>query len=243
MKKNYCIIGATSGLGLAFVKQYIKKNLIYCIGQNFNKLDEFIRNKKLKKNYKKIKIDLKKINSFNVYKLIKKKLDVIILFAGMHKHNVLKFFDPKDLDNTLQVNLISPAKILAKLYSSGMINKNANIVILSSLQGSKLNVPGSLAYAVSKGGLNVLTKCLAREMASDGIKVNSVSPGMVKTPLMTNAHHLNKKDIELDKKKYLIGKDYLEINDVLNLIKYLISNKQKKITGQNIIMDSGFTLF
>ena len=243
MKKNFCIIGATSGLGLNFVKKNIKKNYIYCIGQNFNELDEFIKSRKLKKNYKKIKVNLNNKNSFNVYKLFKKKLDLIIHFAGIHKHNMIKFFDDKDLDQTLQVNLISPTKIICKLYANNKINNNANIIILSSIQGSKVNVPGSLAYSMSKAGLNAVIKCLAREMSSTGVKVNAISPAMIKTPLLSNAHHLSKKSINQDKKKYLIGNDYLKINEILNVIDFLISKKQTKITGQNIIVDSGYTLF
>ena len=97
---------------------------------------------------------------------------------------------------------------------------------------------------VSKSALTTLSKSLAAEMASEEILfVNTVSIGMIKTPLVERASHLSKEAIKKDKNKYLLGKDYLSIKNVLNVIDFLISNKQKNITGQNIIVDSGFTLF
>ena len=77
-------------------------------------------------------------------------------------------------------------------------------------------------------------------MASE--EINNTFYGMIKT-LVERASHLSKEAIKKDKNKYLLGKDYLSIKNVLNVIDFLISNKQKNITGQNIIIDSGFTLF
>lgn len=243
MKKNYLILGATSGLGLEFVKKAIKNNYIYCLGQNFNQLDKFVKKIKKEKNYKKLKIDLSKENSFNVFKKIKKNLDLIIVFSGRHNHNMIKYFDEKEFQEILNINLINPAKIVTKLFSRNLINQRANIIFISSLQGDKIFIPGSLSYCVSKSALTTLSKSLASEMASEEIKVNTVSPGMIKTPLVERASHLSKEAIKKDKNKYLLGKDYLSIKNVLNVIDFLISNKQKNITGQNIIVDSGFTLF
>ena len=70
-----------------------------------------------------------------------------------------------------------------------------------------------------------------KEMASDGLEGASEGVGL-------SVSGDNKKD----KNKYLLGKDYLSIKNVLNVIDFLISNRQKNITGQNIIVDSGFTL-
>jgi len=66
MKKTFCIFGATSGIGLDFVKKNIKKNKVYCIGQNFTELDKFVNKNNYKKNYIKIKTDLSKNNAFNI---------------------------------------------------------------------------------------------------------------------------------------------------------------------------------
>jgi NAD(P)-dependent dehydrogenase (short-subunit alcohol dehydrogenase family) len=243
MKKNYLILGATSGLGLEYVQKKIKKNYIYCIGQNFTELEKSIRKIKKQNSYKKIKVNLALSTAYNVYKQIKKKLDVVIIFSGRHKHNMIKYFDENEFQEILNINLINPAKIVTKLYSENKINKKANIIFISSLQGDKIFIPGSLSYCVSKAALTTLSKSLASEMANDQIKVNSISPGMIKTPLIDKASHLSKEAIKKDKKKYLLGKDYLSKESIIHVIDFLISNKQKNITGQNIIIDSGFSLF
>jgi enoyl-[acyl-carrier-protein] reductase (NADH) len=80
-------------------------------------------------------------------------------------------------------------------------------------------------------------------MSKDKIKVNIISPAMVKTPLIEKAVHLSSTFIENDKKKYILGKDYLSINTIIHTINFLTSKGQKNITGQNIVIDSGYMLY
>jgi NAD(P)-dependent dehydrogenase (short-subunit alcohol dehydrogenase family) len=243
MKKFFCVFGSTSGIGLEFVKKNIKRNNIYCIGQNFAELDKFVEKNKCKKNYIKIKTNLSKNNSFSIYKKIKNKLDLILISSGVHIRNNISHFEEKYYHNTLNVNLINPVKILAKLYSLDKINTKANIVFIGSINGTEVYVPGSLSYGMSKSALVAACKYFAAEMIRDKIKVNIISPGMVKTPLIKKNEHLSLKFIKNDKKKYILSKDYLSINSIINTINFLISNRQKNITGQNIVIDSGYTLY
>ena len=95
MKKFFCVFGSTSGIGLEFVKKNIKRNNIYCIGQNFAELDKFVEKNKFKKNYIKIKTNLSKNNSFSIYKKIKNKLDLILISSGVHIQNSISHFEEK----------------------------------------------------------------------------------------------------------------------------------------------------
>jgi NAD(P)-dependent dehydrogenase (short-subunit alcohol dehydrogenase family) len=242
MKNSFCIFGATSGIGLDFVKKNLKKNKIYCIGQNFTELEKFAIKNKCKKNFIKIKTDLRKISSFNIYKKIKNKLDFILIASGSHALNIVKYLDNNLYDDILNINLNNPVKIISKLYSLNKINKGANIIFIGSINGSKIHIPGSLAYGVSKSGLKSACKFFAVEMSNDDIKVNLISPGMVKTPLIKKATHLSSEGIKKDKKKYILGKDYLSTKVILKTINFLISKEQTNITGEEIIIDSGYTL-
>lgn len=243
MKKTFCIFGATSGIGLDFVKKNIKRNKVYCIGQNFTELDKFVNKNNYKKNYIKIKTDLSKNNAFNIYKKIKNNLDLILVSSGKHVNRMLVHFDNgKDYDEILNINLNNPFKIISKLYSLNKINDKANIIFIGSINGISKYLAGSAYYGISKSALTTACIYMAQEMARNQIKVNSISPAMVKTPLLDKASHLSSINIKNDKKRYLLSKDYLSTHEIINLIDYLISKKQKNITGQNFVIDSGYTI-
>ena len=242
MNKNYLILGATSGIGLDLTKKVIKKNFVYCLGRNFNDLNKYIRVNRIKKNYKNIKIDLNKKNASNVFKKINKKLDIIVVCSGLHRHSMIKFFDEKIFDELMNVNLINPVKIISKLYSSGKINKTCRIVMLSSIQALKSYITGSLGYAVAKSGILSAVKALAVEMANENIVVNAITPAIVNTPLINKAKHLSSEVLARDKKKYLLGKNFLTTKEIIDVINFLTLTKSLKITGESIGIDAGYLL-
>ena len=82
--------------------------------------------------------------------------------------------------------------------------------------------------------MNILTE--------KNISVNSIAPGMVDTKLVKNAKEISNKQLDIDKKKYLLGKKYLSINEVKSQILYLLSNSSKRITGHTLLIDAGFLL-
>ena len=97
------------------------------------------------------------------------------------------------------------------------------------------------AYSISKAGLKAMVETLACELGSKFIRVNSVAPGMVETPLNKK---LNDDDYftKIDKSKYLLGKRYAKTNEISDVINFLLSKNSSFITGQTIIVDGGFTL-
>ncbi|GJN05047.1 hypothetical protein PR202_ga22645 [Eleusine coracana subsp. coracana] len=111
----------------------------------------------------------------------------------------------------------------------------ASIVNVSSLAGF-VGVPGLAVYSVSKGALNQLTRSLAGEWAADGVRVNCVAPGGVKTDITKD-----KIDPELVKKERLrqpMGR-LGEPNEVASMVAYLCMPAASYITGQVICVDGG----
>ncbi len=239
--KNVLVTGATSGIGLNFIKKNLNKDYkFFLIGRNFVKLKKHIKNKKFKSKIKIINFDFrKKIKLFNFKKI--PKLDYIVLSAGILKYNLIKEFDEKIFDEVININLIQTSKLISYLVKKNKINNYASIVVISSISGYKMAFNFNYAYSISKAGLKAMVETLACELGNKSIRVNSIAPGMVETPLN---NRLNKDDYftKIDKSKYLLGKRFANVREISDVINFLLSNNSSFITGQTIIVDGGFTL-
>ena len=237
--KNILITGATSGIGLNFLKKNISKKLnFFLIGRNFSLINSLKNKHKNKINL--INFDfVNDLSKFNFYKI--PKLDYIILSAGIAQHNLVKEFDEKIFDEVIKVNLIQTAKFIALLVKKNKINKKVAIVILSSISGHKMAFNFHYAYSISKAGLIGMTKSLAYELSSKLIRVNALAPGMVDTPL-ANRITVDDYFTKIDKEKYCLGKRYAKPSEISDAISFLLFSKSSFITGQTIVIDGGFTL-
>ena len=99
---------------------------------------------------------------------------------------------------------------------------------------------GKSLYAMTKGALQAASKSLACELASKKIRVNSVSPGLIVTPINENLPHIadpqKRKKLE---ELHLLGLGNTE--DVANACVYLLSDASKWVTGINLFVDGGYT--
>lgn len=234
--KNLFVTGGTSGIGLECVKRFSPncERIVIC-GRDFNKLET------LGITYDEYQVDFKRkyINFDNISFL--PIFDTLLLAAGYVSSVPVKFHDSEGLTDQIHVNLVSQINILAELYKNKKITDGASVVLVGSLLGPSVGIPAAVGYAASKAGMVGAIKVLALEMAKRGIRVNVVSPGMVETPLTENLV-VSEKHISDDKKRYPLGKCYIKPFEVADTIEFLFSNKSSAITGQNIILDRGYTL-
>ena len=99
---------------------------------------------------------------------------------------------------------------------------------------------GNTMYGISKGGLNAFMKGLALEMASQGIRSNSVNPGFVATNILS-AGTISEADLEKNMKAYPLGR-FGAPEDIANAIIYLLSDASSWVTGHTLVVDGGVTL-
>jgi len=166
-------------------------------------------------------------------------LDGVVLSSGITKTLPFKFISINELDQVMQVNFSAPVLLLSKLLKSKKLNKGCSIVFISSIGGNFIGAKGNGMYSASKGAINAIQRVLTVELAPQKIRVNNVSPGMVRTEMWASSTTFTAEQIEEDAKKYPLG--YGEPSDVANGIVYLLSDASKWVTGISLILDGGFT--
>lgn len=139
----------------------------------------------------------------------------------------------KSWDETMQVNLRAPY-IFSEATKSKM-TAGGSIINISSIN-AELGFPGNPSYVASKHGLKGLTRSLAVDYASLGIRVNAVGPGYFKTD-MTVKSWSNRNELI---KNHTMLKRWGDPKDIRGAIVFLASDASSFITGQTIYVDGGW---
>jgi len=167
------------------------------------------------------------------------RLDVLVNAAGILKSGDITATTMALWDEAMNINLRSVFHLM-KLAVPYLEKSRGNIVNVSSVTGLRA-FPGVLAYCVSKAGVDQLTRCAALELASKGIRVNAVNPGVVVTELHRAggmADDAYAKFLEHSKSTHPLGR-VGEAAEVADLIYFLASSKAGWITGATVSIDGG----
>ena len=110
-------------------------------------------------------------------------LHVLVNAAGIQTYGTAENTTPAEWDSTMAVNLRSCYLTSHFMYPLLKAANGASVVHVSSVQGHN-NQNNVLAYATTKGAVHALTRAMAVDCAADAIRVNSISPGSIRTPLL-----------------------------------------------------------
>ena len=168
------------------------------------------------------------------------KLDGVVSNAGIFYSMMAKLSDKKDMEKIFEINTFSHINLLQQLMEQKKLNKGASIVITSSMSGVFCGAVGGSLYGATKSALAGYAKALAIELAPRGIRVNTVHPGMINTPLIHSVA-LSQDVLDEDKKNYPLGR-YGEPEEVAYSIVYLLSEATKWMTGTQLLIDGGFSV-
>ena len=167
-------------------------------------------------------------------------LDGAVLCAGNSVTLPLQFGTREKYDSMFEVNFFSPVELMRLMYKKKILNKGASVVLMASIGGTHSFMPGNGVYGASKAALNSVMKYAAREYAARKVRVNSVCPGMVDTPLIHRGV-ITDEQLAEDAKKYPLGR-YGRPEDIANGVIYLLSDASSWLTGHDLVIDGGFSI-
>ena len=167
-------------------------------------------------------------------------LDGAVLCAGNSMTLPLQFGTRDKFDDMFDINFFAPVELLRLLYKKKRLNKGASVVLIASIGGTHSFMPGNGIYGASKAALNSVMKYAAREFASRRIRVNSICPGMVDTPLIHRGT-ITEEQLAEDAKRYPLGR-YGKPSDIAHGAVYLLGDASSWLTGHDLVIDGGFSI-
>ena len=140
-------------------------------------------------------------------------------------------------EETLAIDLVAPFACI--LAARPLMGKGASIINITSIN-SVMGFPGNPGYVAAKAGLAGLTRALAVDLAADGIRVNAIAPGYVRTA-MTEAGHADPVRFEERRRQTVLGR-WGAPEDIVGAAIYLASRASAYVTGQELFVDGGWTV-
>ena len=247
-KKTIIVTGGFGVIGLALSKSLLEQGHKVIVvdtkiqkikNLKFNNINLFILKANLNKEN-----NIKKLISLCVKKF--KKIDAFVHCAyPKTKDWGVKFekLKQKSLNENLNNQLGSTIIICKNIINLFLKQNYGNLILLSSIMGLKnpkfetykgTNMTSPIEYSAIKSGIISITKYLAKYYSKKNFKINCISPGGIKD-------NFPKKFIK-NYKKQCNSKGLLDPKDVTNAIDFLLSKKSNFISGQNIVIDDGYTL-
>lgn len=240
--KRVLITGATSGIGLALCEFLLNHDcMVIAVGRDQTKIADL--QNRFTEQLKFVSLDL---NDFNSYTKIfdealgGAKLDGFVHCAGIEETLPLTMYNPESVAKIFNINVFSGIELLRSFSKKKYSNEGASVVYISSVMG-ELGQPGKIGYCSTKSAVLGVVKSSALELAKRKFRVNAISPGVVNTP-MTQKLFSQIEDGNIERIKQMHPLDIGEVEDVVPMIAFLLSDNSKWITGQNIKIDGGYSI-
>lgn len=165
------------------------------------------------------------------------RLDCAFNNAGSATANSITQMSEQDWDFDIAVNL-KAVWLCMKYEIPAILKSGAGSIVNMASQGALLGVPNYASYTAAKGGVTALSRTAAMEYAQQKIRVNSVSPGIIKTDIWNNTPPGMLEELSASIPIQRLG----EAEDVAQAVVWLCSDAASFITGQNLVIDGGYTV-
>lgn len=236
----FVVTGASSGIGRASALQLNELGASVIItSRRYDKLKEVQNNAPYPENMfienRDLSVDIDNHSEW-IIELSKKygKLKGLVLSAAVSFVKPLSLVDYSSLKSAYDI-LFNAQIMLVKGFAHRKANTGNSSVVIISSNTALYGIKGTLEYGSAKAALITAGKVMANELYSRGIRVNTISPGLILTPMVEES--VKKGETNADAVQYAGKPEY-----VANMVSFLLSEKACWITGQNIVIDGGNSL-
>lgn len=169
-------------------------------------------------------------------------IDVLINNAGIAHRIPLATMTDDEMDHTLNVDIKGMMRTVRAAAPAMRQKGNGAIVCISSIAGAVVGWGEHVPYTVAKAGITGLVKTLAVELGSDGIRVNGIAPGLIRTAQSLNEEHsVGAAGLE-EMRPSIPLQSIGEPGDIAEVVLFLCSDSARYITGQTIVVDGGLSI-
>lgn len=202
--KVVLVTGASRGIGRAIAKLFAENG--YQVIANYNKSYDMALSLQNELKEKNINIDIFKCdvskrdevkNMINFILNKYNKIDILVNNAGIDQEKLFQDITDEDWNNLINVNLYSVFCTTQEAISSMINQKEGCIINISSVWGT-IGASYESLYALTKSGINSLTKSLAKELGPSNIRINSIAPGLINTDMNNNLTKNTINEIKLE---------------------------------------------
>jgi NAD(P)-dependent dehydrogenase (short-subunit alcohol dehydrogenase family) len=243
--KKAIITGGSSGIGLATAIAYIKEGAeVIITGRNKNTIDKALKQIDSDKAIG-VVCDVSKVTDLDqLYTKVANdwgKFDILFANAGIAAFAPAEYLSEQQVDDTLDINVKGVFFSIQK--AAPLLNEGASIIVNGSINAT-VAMANSTIYAASKAAALALTRVFAIELAPKGIRVNSISPGPVSTPIYGK---LGFPEADLNAfasamQNSLPLKRFGNPDEIANMAVFLACKVSAYVTGSDFVMDGGAQL-
>jgi NAD(P)-dependent dehydrogenase (short-subunit alcohol dehydrogenase family) len=234
---NILVTGASRGLGLATA------NGLSSLGANVIGVGRSERPKELDEPIQYYAADLNSTSDLNdLADFVGREfkfLNSLVNIAGISIPPSTEEEELTRFQNTVENDLVLPFAVISKFLPLFSTNQKSTIVNFSSINAT-LGFPGNPGYVASKAGLSGLTRGLAVDLASKGIRVNSISPGYFPTSMTTQS--FNDESMHSERANRTVLKRWGVPSELVGPVAFLCSDASSYITGHDLPVDGGWLI-
>jgi NAD(P)-dependent dehydrogenase (short-subunit alcohol dehydrogenase family) len=240
--KKILVAGGSSGIGKEIAKIAITEGAtVLLISSNEQKLDDAATELLALGRVFTLAIDFSKPEWDSVYsnEILKfGPFDGLVYAVGISPTKPFRVLKPLDWNQLFQINLFASIQLTQLVLGTTSANTTFSGVYISSVL-SEVGDKGKSLYRMTKAALVSMVKCLTLEYAKKKFRFNSISPGVVETPLSAKSvFRENEDSLQRMEIKHPLG--FGNVSDVADAAIYLLSDKSKWISGTNVIVDGGY---
>jgi NAD(P)-dependent dehydrogenase (short-subunit alcohol dehydrogenase family) len=233
--------GGTSGIGLAIARRFVAEGAhVFIFGRHRDTLDEAVQ--LTGANVTAIEADATRLEDLDrvagAVRSAKGKVDVVVASAGLVEQVPLPEITPDHFDRTFDLNARAPLFLVQKMLP--MMGRGGSIILVSSAM-HYMGLPNHSAYAATKAAVRSYSRTWAAEFSGSGIRANTLSPGVVDTPMLDSQAATPEEAAAIREgyANYAPMRRLAEPEELASAALFLASDESSFMTGSDMVVDGG----